>query len=135
MTDVTPIPKAKRRSAKSKSPMAVADQLFARVIKARDGRCTNCGSTQMLQCAHVFSRRYHAIRCDERNAVTLCQACHMYYTHRPIEEEQWRKRILGPELYAELEQLALTAGKKRTVSEWRAIHARLRDRLDRLERS
>jgi 5-methylcytosine-specific restriction endonuclease McrA len=135
VTDVTPILKAKKRSKKSKTPMDVADELFAKVIKVRDQRCTECGDTFKLQCAHIFSRRYHAIRCDERNAVALCAKCHMFFTHRPIEEERWRQRILGPELYRELEHLALTAGKKKTAAEWRQIHADLRDRLDRLERS
>lgn len=100
--------------------MAQADRLFAQRIKERDGACVRCGSVEFLQCAHILSRSYKAIRTDERNAVALCRSCHVYFTHRPLEWEQWVRESYGT-LWDELRAKALTYEKV----DWRAEVARL----------
>lgn len=65
-----------------------ADQLFARQVRDR-GSCEargldDLGCAGVLQCAHIESRRFHALRWDHRNALCLCAAHHTYYTHRPF---------------------------------------------------
>jgi len=45
-----------------KSPQARADELFSRLIRARDQRCQNCNDTDWPQCAHIWSRKYRATR-------------------------------------------------------------------------
>ena len=67
-----------------------ADVEFAKFIKARDGHCWRCGSTEYLQCAHIISRSYKAIRVDPDNAVAMCRSHHLYYTNRPLE---WRQAV------------------------------------------
>ena len=42
-----------------------------------------------LQWCHVWSRSYHAIRHDPRNAIVMCAAHHMYMTTHPAQWEQW----------------------------------------------
>ena len=42
-----------------------------------------------LQCAHIISRSYKAIRTDPDNALCLCQGCHMFYTNHVLEWEDW----------------------------------------------
>ena len=69
--------------------MRKADTAFSKYIRARDGRCLNCGSTEYLQCAHIHSRSYKSIRVDELNAVALCRSCHVKFTHRPLEWSEW----------------------------------------------
>lgn len=72
-----------------------ADAMFSRYIRDRDEGCraagTNSGPTcsGYLQCAHIISRRYRAVRWDEDNAVALCAAHHMFWTHRPLEWVVW----------------------------------------------
>lgn len=70
-----------------------ADAAFSRYIRDRDGKCMGAGSgprcSGALQCAHIISRRYRAIRWDEANAMALCQAHHMFWTHRPLEWQAW----------------------------------------------
>ena len=69
-----------------------ADSLFAAHIRAR-GRCevaswfpkVECRGA--LQCSHIVSRRYHAIRWSEGNAVSSCAAHHLYTTNHPMEWE------------------------------------------------
>lgn len=72
-----------------KSPQARADELFSRLIRARDQRCQNCGDTDRPQCAHIWSRSYRAVRWKMENAIQLCQRCHMSFTHHPAEWAAW----------------------------------------------
>lgn len=68
-----------------------ADRMFSEAVRAR-GRCEiNAGPARcngVLQCCHIRSRSYMALRWDEANALAGCQAHHLYYTHRPLEWEQ-----------------------------------------------
>lgn len=78
----TPIAAVKRRM----------DKNFSLYIRGRghceSGREKHAG---VLQCAHGFSRRYTATRWDTRNAWCLCAGCHKYYTHHPIEWDEWMR--------------------------------------------
>lgn len=85
-----------------------ADRLFSLAIRGRDKHCVDCGTTAFLQCAHLFSRRYLATRFDARNAVTLCRGCHLKYTVRPLEWDNWMLDHWGADLYAEMRALALS---------------------------
>jgi hypothetical protein len=93
-----------------KSKRATRDQcdtVWGRIIRA-PGVCCNCGSTEVIQAAHGFSRSYAATRHDLRNGFPLCRADHVYYTHRPLEWADWLIEKWGPDLFAELRALALT---------------------------
>jgi hypothetical protein len=82
----------KRIQAKSKRHMKLhdADKLFSQYIRTRDGwACVRCHSPLHPQCAHLHSRIYRAIRFDPLNATTLCRGCHVMFTHRPIEWQDW----------------------------------------------
>jgi 5-methylcytosine-specific restriction endonuclease McrA len=86
--------------------MQEADAYFSKFIRARDGACVSCGVTDHLQCAHIHSRSYKAIRTNADNAVALCRSCHTRFTHRPIE---WRLFIdnYQPGLWDDLADIAL----------------------------
>ena len=70
-----------------------ADRLFSLFIRTRDDwQCKACGRGQaqaVMQCAHIVSRRYRAVRWFPLNAVCLCAACHVSYTYDPIAWEDW----------------------------------------------
>ena len=95
---------------RGKVARATADKWFSDITRSA-GRCLKCGTTQYLQCAHVFSRRYYAIRWDEKNAVCLCRSCHVYFTHRPIEWEMYITSEIGPDTYSALREKAMTYRK------------------------
>lgn len=99
-----------KKGTSKKAQVDHLDRLFS-VLTRAGGKCLNCGSTGRLQCAHGFSRRYRSVRWDPRNAFCLCQGCHMFYTHRPLEWDEWLLERWGPELYAELRSLALSTIK------------------------
>lgn len=115
-----PKPPKKRKKPK-KNYRDQADELFSKAIRGI-GYCEECGSLENLQCAHVVSRSYGSIRTDFRNAVCLCRGCHMFFTLRPLEWEEWSIARLGEELYREL-RLEARLG---TVLDWKSEVERLR---------
>ena len=96
----------KKRMAATKR----ADKLFSELIRSR-GRCelavmrpeTKCAGP--LQCCHVVSRSYRAVRWDEMNALAGCAAHHLWFTHHPLEWE----RAIGETRWHHLRALALSA--------------------------
>ena len=83
-------PKRIKSKSKRKAKLHDADRLFSQFIRNRDGwQCRICGEPYNLQCAHLVSRRYRAIRFSPLNAVALCSRHHVYYTYRTIEWELW----------------------------------------------
>jgi hypothetical protein len=99
---VTPKKKPSRAAATRK-----CDELFSKIVRSV-GYCVNCGSTSFLQCAHGFSRGYFATRWDDRNAFSFCRVCHVFYTHRPLEWDDWLHERWGDDLYDEIKALSLT---------------------------
>lgn len=90
--------------------MEKADRAFSKYIRARDGKCLSCGSSEFLQCAHLITRSYKSIRVNELNAVALCRSCHVKYTHKPLEWRQWVETRY-PGRWDELKGVALEYGK------------------------
>ena len=119
---VTPRPKAGNKKP-GRSLLRTADELCGRIVRAR-GVCQNCHATTDLQWAHGFSRSYRSIRHDLRNGFCLCRACHMRYTHRPLEWDDWLHEAWGDALYVEMRDLALRgqrADLKATVARLRVL--------------
>lgn len=108
MTLVTPLPKQGKKKKRSKTTdFKECDRLAALITKSigmcESGRLDHKGN---LQWAHGFGRGYPATRWDPRNSWCLCAGCHMYYTHRPIEWEDWMVARLSEPVYRELRDLA-----------------------------
>ena len=122
MSDVSPRLKSTKRKPKKANQTKTADALFGKIIRSR-GRCEHCGTTSDLQCAHGFSRRYRAVRWDERNAFALCRADHLFFTMRPLEWDDWLVDRWGWVLYGEMRELA-QKGRNPVLKE---VIERLRD--------
>lgn len=90
-----------------------ATRLHAELVRAR-GACERCGTTsRQLHCAHIFSRRYAATRCDPRNGICLCAGCHRWFDgDGPIDERlEWLLIHIGLDLYEDLKTLAYSSPK------------------------
>jgi 5-methylcytosine-specific restriction endonuclease McrA len=103
--------KGKKRTPKRRrSRLAMrreCDKRFAFAVKQRDAWiCRACGNFTNLQCAHIVSRRYHAVRWTMANAVTLCAGCHVKFTHDPLAWDDWVTERFGDAVYGELKRLA-----------------------------
>lgn len=108
-SSVTKLGRVKKGSSQ-KARVEHLDRLFS-VLTRASGSCVHCGSTERLQCAHGFSRRYRNVRWDPRNAFCMCQGCHLFFTHRPLEWDEWLLGRWGADLYAEIRSLALSTAK------------------------
>lgn len=88
---------------------AECDRLFSLRIRAR-GHCESRRDTHAgnLQCAHGFSRRYLAVRWNEFNAWSFCAGCHIFYTHHPLEWDDWLAERWGAALYGVMKTMALS---------------------------
>ena len=104
--------------------VAKADRVFSLIVRSvgrcESGRASHAGP---LQCAHLFSRRYEGTRWTRDNAACLCAGCHVYYTHRPLEWDDWMLARLGHDRYASLRHLALTGGRQDMAAVMESIGA------------
>lgn len=102
-----PRPQKRRKKGAKTRRMEECDALFGKLVRARGG-CVECGSFEFVQCAHGFSRSYRATRWDDRNAFPLCRACHVRYTHRPLEWDVWLRERWGAVEYDAIRTKALS---------------------------
>lgn len=99
--------KRKRKAAALKGPNKGAlDNWFSMIVRSV-GHCAFCGTTERLQCAHIVSRRYLGVRWDFANAICLCASCHLRFTHRPLEWEEYVVGLIGEGAYLNLKRRAL----------------------------
>jgi len=99
----------KRKKEKKKNSIAYltkqADILFSKAVRLRDGKCLLTGSTENLQCSHIWGRSNKFIRWDLDNALTLTAGKHLYWWHKEIcESVMWAKELLGDKKWEELKQ-------------------------------
>jgi hypothetical protein len=88
-----------------------ADRLFSLLVR-EVGHCEAVGPhSGNLQCAHGFSRRYKNVRYNRLNAFCLCAGHHTFYTHRPLEWDDWFLERVGYEVYWDLRMQALSTTK------------------------
>lgn len=127
MTFVDPQMMEKPRKRRKRPYYKTVDDLFSKVVRRR-GNCVRCLSTHRLQCAHIVSRRYRATRWDLDNAVCLCAKCHTYFTHRPLEWDQWIGPRLRPGALIDLKRKAI-AGRKWSQDELEELAASFREKL------
>jgi len=88
---------AKKPRHSRKKAVLYADSLWSQIVRRREGGCVSNRPTHAggFQAAHGFSRRYHATRWNLRNGFKLCQGCHVFFTHRPLEWEDFLLEALG----------------------------------------
>lgn len=85
----TPGARSQRRQMRG-GKMRSIDNMFSRVIRARDRICQHCGTDKSLQCSHVLPRTYLSVRWNTDNAIALCYRCHIYWWHKyPHDASQW----------------------------------------------
>jgi hypothetical protein len=131
---VSPATKRKTPQQKRTTLRNKADALFSQIVRLRDGglcRGTNDDSecSGVLQCAHVWGRRYLSVRFDERNAVALCAGHHVYFTHNPFEWYEFMEQRLGKREWVLLRERALFGAQP----DYGEILPRLQARLEELE--
>jgi 5-methylcytosine-specific restriction endonuclease McrA len=90
------------------------DILFSKYLRAKRGKCENCGVIKNLQVSHFHGRRKENVRFDEENCDILCFTCHRVFEENPALYTNWKLKKLGKIKY---DTLALRAEfyKKRDI--------------------
>lgn len=96
---------------KRKANLRRCDSVFSKLVRTV-GICEMEGYSGVacagpLQCAHIVSRSYRSTRWSRENALCICAAHHVFYTHRPLEWEQAVLDHIGPDEYEALKRRAL----------------------------
>lgn len=115
-----------------------ADRQFSLAIRTRDEwTCRHCHThyippTKALQCAHIYSRAIKATRYCADNAVSLCAACHKWFTERPSDFHLWLVQELGEGHMRLLREKTREIGRdcKHTRAE---VSAHYRDQIKSME--
>ena len=112
-------PKKRPRRKRKSTPAQLAreaDKLWSLIVRQHGG-CEVAvgvgvkGCSGGYQAAHGFSRRYRHTRWLPLNGFCLCAGHHVYYTHRPLEWDDYIKRAWGQDVYNDLRLIALRAFK------------------------
>lgn len=124
----------KKTSRRKVTPQKRADVAFSLYIRTLRGRCQDDRQGHVcrgrLECAHGFGRGHLRTRYDERQVWCLCQGAHFFYSLNPLLWDEFMRRRMGDEVYAEVRRLALTAAPVRL--DYAEIAAAYREKLRQL---
>lgn len=110
------LPKRGRRPRQRRSGLLAAlereaDRLFSLIVRSRSLWCERCRVRRATDTAHVFTRRYAAVRHAEENAFGLCRECHQLLgsanTKTVSRMEVFFCSVHGSAAFARLRALAL----------------------------
>ena len=87
-----------------------ATRIHAQIIRSK-GFCESCGGTNVLQCAHIISRKYSWTRTSLNNAFCLCASCHRRFTDNPVEFGKFTIDMIGEDAYQALVEQARSIDK------------------------
>lgn len=90
----------------SKHLTAELDRLYSLFVRRREPFCTNCGSTEFLECSHHITRARWGSRWHPLGATTHCRGCHVRFTNHEALHVEFVRWYLGEDRYAELLDLA-----------------------------
>jgi len=90
------------------------DKLVGDIVKARDGRCIVCGTTENLTSGHLFSRVAYSTRWDLDNVYAQCRNCNFRHESDPYPMMEAVKKIHSPKLIEHLHRKYVTPHKYKT---------------------
>jgi len=95
------------------------DTVHSKLIRSREKSCVVCGSTDMLQCGHLFSRVALSTRWDtapDENCHTQCASCNFRHEMDSYPYNNWYIEKFGKEAWDKLHQRYNTT-KKYTIKD------------------
>lgn len=112
---------AKLRRKRGEWSTKYADDVYSRYIRARDGKCLRCHTTENLTCSHYHRRGHKATRFDDENCISLCGACHAEWEGPTNEYTAFMLNLLGEKRFIALQLRAgTTKPVAEAVAEWKA---------------
>lgn len=93
------MPRTRTPAQERKYLVKKADELFSKIIRARDGVCIVCGTTEKLSNGHLHSRIAHSTRWDPENCWAQCWSCNSRHEYDFYPMAEAVKKKLGQEKY------------------------------------
>ena len=109
-------PIRKRGKSQRKKLVAELDRVFSLYIRKRDGRCVLCGTTERLQCGHLFSRTAYSTRWHTANAHGQCAKHNLMHEHDAWPFYSWFIHKFGREKFEQM-HVAYNTPRKFTDAE------------------
>ena len=117
------MPKPKKPNKKSlvKKLQKKAENLWKLFCRNRDKVCQLCGSQEVLQVHHIFSRKSKGLFLDVDNGILLCRSCHckVSFSDDGLKEKIRRLKIKKDE--ATYDRLYEQSLEKKPFLEWKNI--------------
>ena len=104
-------PLRKRGKSQRKKLVAELDRVFSLYIRKRDKCCVLCGTTERLQCGHLFSRTAYSTRWHAANAHGQCAKHNLMHEHDAYPYHTWYINAFGREAFDELHEIYATPRK------------------------
>jgi hypothetical protein len=98
------------------------DRVTSLLVRARDGCCVTCGTTEDLQCSHYFKRTFLATRWNLTNCNTQCGKHNELHNRVPWPYREYMVKLIGEDGLDDLFKLR--------NSVWRPTDEDLRALLD-----
>src|SRR3990167_9442226 len=97
----------KRKTSKSERQLLEKQlwDLCSLYVRARDGKCVTCGTTDGLTMSHYIKAGKQRIRYDLRNVNAQCSTCNGAHNYWPHYYEGYMRKNYGNDVLDELERL------------------------------
>lgn len=116
-----------------KRAVKVLDGLTSQIVRLRDGKCVQCGTTEKLTCGHVLSRRSHATRWDLNNCFAQCWPHNFAHgSYSPVPYFQWYVITFSQETFDAL-YLKWSKGQKFSTPELRSMVVEYQAQLESMK--
>lgn len=96
------INKLRKIRASRKTLVRKLDSLVSEIVRLRDKKCIQCGTTQNLTCGHLFSRVAYSTRWDLGNCYAQCLSHNMRHEYDPYAMTQAIVALKGQSYVDEL---------------------------------
>jgi hypothetical protein len=94
------------RSLKTRKGLKDAlDVVTSLLVRARDGHCVTCGTTEDLQCSHYFKRTFLATRWNLTNCNAQCAKENEAHNRNPFKYRAYMMSMIGEDGLDELFKL------------------------------
>ena len=125
--------KAKKKGFKSVK-ISPSDTAFSLCVRtAASFTCGKCGKAEgRMECSHIYSRKYRAIRWCKDNAMCKCNYCHRWWHQNPLDAAAWFVSLVG-ESFVDLLKEKRDSKLKVPKTEEKEIAAHYKAELKKLE--
>lgn len=85
-----------------KTVVKALDTIVSLIVRKRDKRCVQCGTTENLTCGHLITRSKYKVRWNLQNCHAQCRNCNLSHEYNPHPYIEWFITRFGLQTYKDL---------------------------------